>query len=458
MNRILAFKLGAIAVLILLLLIPLLMIDGLIGERQAYRDGVLEDIARSSSYAQKITGPLLVVPYTRTVREWQVDEKTGTRTQQERERRGRLYFLPETFVLDGQMNTELRHRGIYEARLYHADSRISGHFLLPANYGIDENLADYRFDQPFLAVGISDVRGIENALRLRLNGQDLAFQPGSQESLLGSGVHAPLPGVNGSAKQRLDYAFDLALLGSSRLDITPVGRDSQVSLKSDWPHPSFGGEFLPAERTVSADGFSARWRSSFFATNLEEALQTCIARGCDELRAPSFGVGLIDPVDQYLKADRAIKYALLFIVLTFAGFFLFEVLARLAVHPIQYALVGMALALFYLLLLSLSEHLGFELAYLISAGACVALIGFYLCHVLHSLARGCGFSLGLAALYGMLYGLLRAEDYALLMGSLLLFGVLAGVMVLTRKLDWYGIRPRGRDELQWSLDEVEVQQ
>ncbi|MNO70302.1 Inner membrane protein CreD [compost metagenome] len=458
MNRTLAIKLGAIAGLILLLLIPLLMIDGLIGERQAYRDGVLQDIARSSSYAQQITGPLLVVPYSRTVREWHVDKETKKRTLEEREYRGRLYFLPETFELDGQMRTELRHRGIYEARLYHADSRISGHFLLPANYGIDENLADYRFEQPFLSVGISDVRGIENALKLRLNGQQLDFQPGSQESMLGSGVHAPLTGVNGSAQQRLDYAFDLALLGSSRLDITPIGRDSQVSLKSDWPHPSFGGEFLPTERTVNQDGFSARWRSSFFATNLEEKVQACAARGGCDLSASSFGVGLVDPVDQYLKADRAIKYALLFIVLTFAGFFLFEVLARLAVHPIQYALVGMALALFYLLLLSLSEHLGFELAYLISAGACVALIGFYLCHVLHSLARGCGFSLGLAALYGMLYGLLRAEDYALLMGSLLLFGVLAGVMVLTRKLDWYGIgKPRGKDELQWSLDEVEVQ-
>lgn len=149
-------------------------------------------------------------------------------------------------------------------------------------------------------------------------------------------------------------------------------------------------------------------------------------------------------MDQYLKADRAIKYALLFITLTFAGFFLFEVLKRLAVHPIQYALVGLALAFFYLLLLSLAEHVGFELAYLVSAGACVGLIGFYLCFVLRSVARGLGFSVGLAGLYGLLYGLLSAEDYALLMGSLLLFAVLAAVMVLTRRLDWYGV---GRKDL-----------
>ncbi|MCO2314175.1 cell envelope integrity protein CreD, partial [Pseudomonas aeruginosa] len=212
-----------------------------------------------------------------------------------------------------------------------------------------------------------------------------------------------------------------------------------------WPHPSFGGEFLPSEREITAQGFTARWQTSFFATNMEEALRSCVEeQRCDGFQARAFGVGLVDPVDQYLKADRAIKYALLFITLTFAGFFLFEVLKRLAVHPVQYALVGLALAFFYLLLLSLAEHVGFELAYLVSAGACVGLIGFYLCFVLRSVARGLGFSAGLAGLYGLLYGLLSAEDYALLMGSLLLFAVLAAVMVLTRRLDWYGV---GRKDL-----------
>ncbi|MCY1374138.1 Inner membrane protein CreD [compost metagenome] len=160
---------------------------------------------------------------------------------------------------------------------------------------------------------------------------------------------------------------------------------------------------------------------------------------CDEFNSRAFGVSFVDPVDQYLKTDRAIKYALLFVALTFAGFFLMEVLKRLAVHPVQYGLVGLALAFFYLLLLSLSEHLPFSLAYAIAASACVALVGFYVSHVLRGWVRGGGFTLGLAALYGMLYGLLRAEDYALLMGSLLVFGLLACVMVLTRKLDWYGV-------------------
>ncbi|MEL0053904.1 MAG: cell envelope integrity protein CreD, partial [Pseudomonas aeruginosa] len=440
MNRTLAYKLGAIALLILLLLIPLLMIDGLIRDRQEVRDGVLQDIARSSSYSQRLTGPLLVVPYRRTVREWVTEEKTEKRVLQEREQRGELYFLPDRFALDGQMRTELRYRGIYQARLYHVDNKVAGYFQVPAHYGIEEDLEDYQFETPFLAMGISDIRGIENALRLSLNGASVDFEPGSRVGLLGSGVHAPLQGVDGRQAQRLEYAFDLSLLGSERLDIVPVGRDSQVILKADWPHPSFGGEFLPSEREITAQGFTARWQTSFFATNMEEALRSCVEeQRCDGFQARAFGVGLVDPVDQYLKADRAIKYALLFITLTFAGFFLFEVLKRLAVHPVQYALVGLALAFFYLLLLSLAEHVGFELAYLVSAGACVGLIGFYLCFVLRSVARGLGFSVGLAGLYGLLYGLLSAEDYALLMGSLLLFAVLAAVMVLTRRLDWYGV-------------------
>lgn len=454
MNRPLLFKLGAIAVLMLLLLVPLLMIDGLVGERQAYRDGVLRDIARSSAYEQRLSGPLLVVPYVRSVLEWQHDEKTNTHGQVRREVRGRLYFLPESFVLDGSMTTELRHRGIYEARLYHADNRVHGSFLVPASYGIGEDLESYRFEQPFLAVGISDVRGIQNVPKLAFGGQALDFAAGSGDRLLGDGLHVALPLHASTAEQRFDYSFDLNLLGSSRLAVAPVGRESRVNLVADWPHPSFDGEYLPAERSIDAKGFAAHWRTSFFASGMEEALKDCLAeKNCEAFQGRSFGVSLVDPVDQYLKADRAMKYALLFIGLTFAGFFLFEVLKGLALHPVQYALVGLALALFYLLLLSLAEHVGFELAYLASAGACVALIGFYLSTVLHSVLRGCAFAMGLALLYGALYGLLRAEDYALLMGSLLLFAILAGVMALTRRLDWYGVG-RQSEAPSFSLDEV----
>ncbi|HBX55076.1 cell envelope integrity protein CreD [Pseudomonas sp. UBA2684] len=440
MSRTLAFKLGAIALLILLLLIPLAMIGGLVGERQYQRAEVLQDIARSSSYRQQLIGPILVLPYTKVWQEWKTHAKTGERYLQEQQARGRLYFLPERFVLNGSVATEVRARGIYKALLYRSDNQISGAFKLPARLGLGDELGLYRFERPFLSVGISDIRGISNDLQLRFNGTTLSFAPGSADERFGAGVHAPLPPLDSQGGQLLEFAFDLKLQGTEQLSITPVGRDSRVELRSDWPHPSFVGEYLPSSREVSSKGFKAQWQTSFFATNLEEALHDCAAKdSCEGLTGRNFGVNFVDPVDQYLKTERAIKYALLFIGLTFAVFFLFEVLKRLAVHPVQYALVGLSLALFYLLLLSLSEHLSFALAYGISASACVLLIGFYVSYVLRSAVRGGVFAGLLALLYGMLFGLLGAEDYALLMGSVLVFGVLAGVMVLTRKLDWYGV-------------------
>lgn len=287
-----------------------------------------------------------MLPYIKTTHEWKTNEKTGERYSEKRQRRGRLYFLPERFVLEGQVGTELRARGIYEARLYRSDSQVSGHFRLPARLGLGDDLGFYRFEKPVLSVGISDIRGISNDLQLRLNGQTLSFAPGSGDDNFGAGVHAPLPALDAQSGQTLDFAFDLKLQGTEQLSVVPVGRDSRVKLSSDWPHPSFVGEYLPSRREISDKGFSAEWQTSFFATNLEEALRDCVgAERCQGLFGRNFGVSFVDPVDQYLKTDRAIKYALLFIALTFATFFLFEVLKRLAVHPMQYALVGLLLAL-----------------------------------------------------------------------------------------------------------------
>ena len=440
MKRGLAFKLGTVAALILLLLIPLQMINGVIAERQMHRGKVLQDIARSSSKSQRIFGPLMVVPYHKKIRDWKKHPDSGMRYQEESIIAGELYFLPESFALNGQVRTEIRNRGIYEARLYHSDNQVHGHFEVPAQWGIRDDIADYTFDQPYLAVGISDIRGIENALKLKFDGQTVNFQPGSLVKRLGDGVHAKLPLGTSKENTRVAFEFQLKLQGTGELNIMPMGLDSDVVLKADWPHPSFIGNYLPIEREVSASGFSAHWHTSLFSTNMNEVMQNCLHKGeCDSVDSRSFGVSFIDPVDQYLKSDRAIKYALLFIALTFAGFFLFEVLKRLAVHPIQYGLVGMALAFFYLLLLSLSEHIGFALAYAISSSACVVLIGAYVSSILKGVWRGVGFSAVLAALYGMLYGLLSAEDYSLLMGSILLFGLLGAVMMLTRKVDWFSV-------------------
>lgn len=452
LNRFLPlFKIGAILFLTLLLLIPMVRIQFLIRERQALRNSVVQDIARGAGYAQTVTGPLLIVPYTRKVQEQQLDanQKPVTVT---RETSGELRLLPATMDLAGQLDTDERQRGIYKARIFNADAKLAGRFDIPANYGVGNDAGSYSFGTPHLVLGISDIRGIGNALTLRANGATVAFQPGTGTAVLTGGVQAPLTITTTAAEQALEYQIELKLQGTGDFQVTPVGRDSHVKLVSDWPHPSFVGEFLPRERDISAKGFTAEWQTSFFATNMEEWLGHCEAvieidnKSCAGFRGQHFGVSFVDPVDQYLKSERAAKYAFLFIGLTFAGFFVFEVLRRFSVHPVQYGLVGLSLALFFLLLISFSEHIGFAAAYALSAIACVGLITFYVRHVLGSVSHAMGFGGALAALYGLLYGILSSEDYALLMGSLLVFGLLAAVMVLTRKVNWARLGQSGTPE------------
>jgi len=443
MNLGLLLRIGAILFLTLLLVVPLAMIGGLTRERQARRDTVVQDIARSAAYAQTLTGPLLIVPYTRKVQEEQLDESHRAYTVT-REVSGELRLLPATLDLAGRLDTEERRRGIYRARVFNADTTLTGRFEIPAHFGVAD-AASYRFGQPRLVLGISDIRGVGNALSLQANGTRVAFVPGTGTTLLPAGVQAPVVLADAAGAQGLEFGIGLQLTGTGEFQVTPVGRDTDVKLSSNWPHPGFTGEFLPRTRAIGAAGFTADWHTSFFATNLEEALSRCEPQdsgkqpACADFLARHFGVSFVDPVDQYLQSTRAVKYGFLFIALTFAGFFLFEVLRQFSVHPVQYALVGFALAMFFLLLLSLSEHIGFARAYGVSAASCVALIGYYVAQILRSRASGAGFGAALAVLYALLYGILVSEDYALLMGSLLLFALLAMAMVLTRGVNWFGL-------------------
>lgn len=439
MNHRLFFKLGAIFFVGLLLLLPVGLIRELVEEREQRRDAVVADIASTTAHAQTLTGPLLIVPYTRKVRS--VEEREGYPPRViETEVEGQLTFSPSELELNGTLELAERRRGIYRARVFDADSRITGSFELLPSYGVTSDLADYSFGTPALALGISDIRGIDSALELRVDDERVRFEPGTTTPVLAAGVHAKLPALDGASPRRLRYAIALSLRGTGEFRVTPVGRESRVRLSSSWPHPSFVGALSPIEREVGEGGFEARWQTSFFATDLENVVSACAAapRGaaCDELGGRHFGVSFIDPVDHYLKSERASKYAFLFIGLTFAACFLLEVLRRLQVHPIQYGLVGSALAAFVLLLLSLSEHLGFAAAYALAAAACVALNAYYVAHVAGDPKLGFAFGGALGALYGLLYAILSAEDYALLIGSLLVFGMLGAIMVLTRKVDW----------------------
>jgi inner membrane protein len=248
----------------------------------------------------------------------------------------------------------------------------------------------------------------------------------------------------------VDLNFDVALelQGMESLSFLPTGKSTRVDLNSPWPHPKFEGRFLPKTREISGEGFSARWETSFFSSNMLEHLESCIRQNqCNAFQNNSFGVSLHQGVDIYLQAERSVKYALLFVGLTFVAFLLFEILKGLRIHAVQYGLVGIALALFYLLLISLSEHIAFGLSYIIASIACVSLISFYVSFVLRSAARGLIFAGTLSGLYGALYMLIRSEDYALLMGSGLLFGVLTFIMVITRDIDWYKIEAGAKQQL-----------
>lgn len=444
MSKLLFAKIAIIFALMLALLVPIGMISGLVSERQAQREGVLQEIAQSASGTQQVMGPVLVLPYrvTSVVQEEVLIHQNGQANTVTRNKTVYadkvLTVLPEALKLDGKVATKTLYRGLYQALTYSSDMALSGHFVVDAvSLARDPSVT---LGQAYLAVGISDVRGIRNAPRVVWQGQPLAFEPGIALQGLGSGIHAPLKNFGFHELARIDFSMQLELLGTQALSFVPVGRATQVSLTADWPHPSFFGRSLPADRAVRESGFDAKWQSSWFNNDLNQVIAKLASgedRGAD---THAFGVRFIQPVDEYQETNRALKYAILFVVLTFTGFFLFEILKSLPIHPMQYALVGAALAMFYLLLVALSEHIAFAWAYLAAGGGCVALISFYLAHVLRRWQRGAGFGALLALLYATLYGLLLSEDNALLLGALLLFGVLAAVMVLTRKLDWYQLR------------------
>lgn len=446
MQRMLLWKIAMIGIVALLLQVPVEMIRGLVAERKQARDGVIADIARGSSDAQKITGPVLYVPWTRRSVEATTttdDGGHGRTVRKEKVEHGHVALLPAILSIEGNIDLQQKHRGIYTSHLYMLNATLHGSFILAPGLGVPEGSGTLEWGRALLVLGIQDTRGIRDRIQIDWDGAQPPLYPGGVEAAgAPNGIHADLGALSASkANVTREFRISLSLLGTERLDIVPVGAMTTVSLASAWPHPSFTGRILPdAGMKVSGEGFAASWRTSHFATNLAQLHQRCVqSRQCEAFNQHSLGVSFIQPVDLYQAVERSVKYGFLFIGLTFAAFFLFEILKRLVIHPVQYALVGIALAVFFLLLISLSEHLGFALAYAIAATACVALVGYYVGHVLHSFRRGAGFAVLISSLYGLLYVLLRAEDHALLAGSILVFTALAATMVATRRVDWFAL-------------------
>lgn len=432
-------------VLAAVLCIPLGAIRAIVSERAARRDGVVAEIQSTAVMPQKLAGPILVIPFRKTYVETSTSSE-GAKSTAIKEQLGQLRFVPDELTVEATADTEHRYRGIYAALLYQSHFTIKGALALPENLGVVEGGTErvaYTWDAAFLTLGLSDTRGIQGKLAVSWDdgaAPMVASFKGGSRTAIDSGVHAVV-GRLPAAEHVYRFAIDLHLQGAGKLEVVPAGKETTVRLRSPWPHPSFVGQFLPASHTITAAGFDAVWRTSRLATNIEGALEACSPH-CTEFLSRSVGVAFIEPVDIYLQTERSAKYGFLFVAFTFVLFALYELLKRLAIHPVQYALVGVALAMFFLLLVALSEHLPFAAAYAIASASCVLLLAFYVSHVLHAARRGVAFGAILGLLYGALYILLQSEDLALVLGALLLFGILGTIMFVTRRVDWYRLTAR----------------
>ena len=429
----LGIKLPLIAATILALLIPLLMLSGLVQERQQRAAEVRDEVAQASSRSQRLLGPILRVVVEREVQHRPpsgAEGESGGIVETLTQREVRL-LLPDALHLDGEFVSERRGRSLFSALVYHLQLKGRARFALPELSGEGERLV-----RAELLLGLGDNRGIRR-VELRAGGHPLAVEPGAGLPWIAAGVQAALAPASllGGA---LEVALDLDLSGTDALDFVPVGADTEVAIRGDWPHPSFRGALLPLAPELSDQGFRAGWKVSRLASQAQQLVVECgvQASHCHAIDGQAFGFRLVDPVDRYLMTERAIKYALLVLVLVFGAVFFVEVLGRGELHPLHYGLVGLALAMFFLLLLALSEHIGFGLAYLLAALACTALIGTYLAGVFDSRTRGWVSAGLLSGLYALLYALLKAEDHALLGGAVTLFGCLAVFMLATRRVRW----------------------
>jgi inner membrane protein len=428
----LAAKTLTVLGLTIAVLTALSMIRGTVHDRQRYRAEAVAEVARSTAGAQSLEGPVLLVPFSDRVTTRQLDTN-GEQRLVEQVKSGTWVFFPQSLEMQGKLRPVPRKRGLHEVRVFELDS--TQHAVFRVQIPRDEDPATPRtIGEPRLAIGIRDVRGLVGVPSLQLSGAPAELHQGQGSG--DSGLHTTLAAPAEGSSLAFDVEFSSTIQGTETLTIVPLAESSVIVLESTWPHPQFHGAFLPRVRAIGQDGFRARWEVSSLASNAQARFRERMTGGAVSLDLDSVSVSLVDPVDVYSKVDRATKYGVLFVLLTFVTFAMFEFLKQLRLHPIQYGLVGCAVAIFFLLLLAFSEHVPFAFAYLGASIACVALIGHYLGHVLGGWARGAGFAGLLGTLYAALYGLLVSEDNAMVLGAGLLFLILAAIMIWTRKVDW----------------------
>jgi inner membrane protein len=429
-------RLAIMGLLTLALLVPLMMVLVTVSERAGRRSEAVEEVSAIWGAPQTFGGPVLSVPYTVI---W--TDAIGKQQRVEH----RLHVLPSRLQIEGTIEPERRHRGIFEVVVYRSELRVTGRFVRPEVESLKVPLEQIHWDQARLSVGISDPKGLTTRGTLVWHGGTIPFGAGIADvGLYASGIQAAIPGLAVvGAGTEIPFSLTLNMNGTRELRFLPAAEETTVGLTSTWPHPSFAGAPLPRSRTTAASGFTAQWSVTDLGRSYPQRWTTQNMNGeqlAGRAAASAFGVILLQTVDIYQQAERAVKYAVLFIALTFLVFFLWELFQATLLHPVQYAFVGFALCLFYQLLVSISEHTGFDTSYVISASSATLLIGGYSRAVLKGTRQAGSVFASLAGLYGFLYLLLRSEDYALLAGSVALFLILAFVMFITRRMDWYDLK------------------
>lgn len=418
-------KLFSIGILVLVLLIPTSMVSSLIRERESRKNSVVGEISSKWGGSQTITGPFITVPY----KHYYKDEHEKLKFN--------LYYLhvlPENLTISGEITPEVRYRSLYEAVLYNIVLLIEGNFKFPPISQLNIEPENILWDKAFFSIGITDLRGIREKINIKLNAVSYDCSPGLKTTdIAPSGIGTliqplSLDGMN-------QFSFSLNLNGSEQINFIPVAEKNIVNLQSSWPSPSFNGAFLPVSRDVKSNGFSATWKVLHLNRNYPQYWEG----NQYKVGESAFGLKLILTADVYQKATRIIKYAAMFIVFTFAAFFFSEIINRRRVHPIQYTLIGLAILLFYTLLISLSEYIHFNYAYILSASAITSVITVYSRWIIEKPGFTYTILSVLILLYAYLFIVLQLEDYALIMGSVGLLTVLFTIMFITRKIDWYAI-------------------
>ena len=429
----LSVKIALIGLLIAILLIPINMIQGLIYEREYTATEAVNEVHRKWSSYQQIIGPVLTIPYYEKV------EKSGDgeNDQKIKKVKNYLHFLPESLNIKGELKTEELKRGLYEIVVYNAPLEIEGTFIFPEGFSGSIAPEDLLKEDATLNIGITDMRGISEQVEVKWGDDTLLFNPGIDgQHFLGSGVSTPinLATLTENPDHSLNFNIKLHLKGSESIRFAPLGKTTSVTLNSNCTTPSFTGSFLPEQREVSDNGFESNWKVLHLNRNYSQILA---GNNWDSTISEStFGVDLLMPVQQYQKSMRSVKYAFLIIILTFVVSFFVEVMQKKNIHPFQYLLIGLALCLFYTLLIAISEHLNFTLAYVISALMTIILLILYMLGILK--IRKTALTIGglLAFLYTYIFVLIQLETYALLAGSIGLFVILAVIMYYSQKINW----------------------